>query len=68
MSAYAVCLSFPDGSLRVDANVSVSPLGSDRLGTRSEVKNVSGVRFLARAVGEPQIRTSATHLHKCGNT
>jgi aspartyl-tRNA(Asn)/glutamyl-tRNA(Gln) amidotransferase subunit B len=39
-----------DGSLRVDANVSVSPLGSDRLGTRSEVKNVSGVRFLARAV------------------
>ena len=43
---------FPDGSLRVDANVSVAPVDSNRLGTRSEVKNISGIRFLARAVGE----------------
>lgn len=41
-----------DGSLRVDANVSVSPEGSTSLGTRAEVKNVSGLRFLSRAIGE----------------
>ena len=41
-----------DGSLRVDANVSVSPEGSAGLGTRAEVKNVNGLRFLGRAIGE----------------
>ena len=41
-----------DGSLRVDANVSISPVGSTTLGTRAEVKNVNGLRFLSRAVGE----------------
>lgn len=41
-----------DGSLRVDANVSVSPEGSADLGTPAEVKNVNGLRFLSRAIGE----------------
>ncbi|WP_419846226.1 Asp-tRNA(Asn)/Glu-tRNA(Gln) amidotransferase subunit GatB [Candidatus Poriferisocius sp.] len=39
-----------EGSLRVDCNVSVRPLGSDRLGTRCEIKNVNSLRSLGRAV------------------
>ncbi|KAF0299679.1 Glutamyl-tRNA(Gln) amidotransferase subunit B, mitochondrial [Amphibalanus amphitrite] len=39
-----------EGALRVDANVSVRPAGSDQLGVRSEVKNIGSVRGVARAV------------------
>ena len=39
-----------EGSLRVDCNVSVRPLGSDRLGTRCEVKNVNSLRSMGRAI------------------
>ena len=39
-----------EGSLRVDANVSVRPVGSGELGTRCEIKNVNSLRSLGRAV------------------
>jgi aspartyl-tRNA(Asn)/glutamyl-tRNA(Gln) amidotransferase subunit B len=39
-----------EGSLRVDANVSVRPTGSDTLGTRCEVKNLNSLRSLTRAI------------------
>ncbi|MEM7272394.1 MAG: Asp-tRNA(Asn)/Glu-tRNA(Gln) amidotransferase subunit GatB [Actinomycetota bacterium] len=39
-----------EGSLRVDANVSVRPLGADELRTRCEIKNVNSLRSLGRAV------------------
>ena len=39
-----------EGSLRVDCNVSVRPLGSDRLGTRCEIKNVNSLRSMGRAI------------------
>src|SRR4051794_3286526 len=39
-----------EGSLRVDANVSVRPKGSDEYGTRCEVKNMNSLRSLGRAV------------------
>ena len=39
-----------EGSMRVDANVSVRPAGSDELRTRCEVKNVSSLRSLGRAI------------------
>ncbi len=39
-----------EGSLRVDANVSVRPAGSGRLGTRCEIKNVNSLRSLGRAI------------------
>jgi len=39
-----------EGSLRVDANVSVRPAGSDRFGTRAEIKNLNSVRSLVRAI------------------
>jgi len=38
------------GSLRCDANVSISPRGSGVLGTRSETKNVNSLRSVERAV------------------
>jgi aspartyl-tRNA(Asn)/glutamyl-tRNA(Gln) amidotransferase subunit B len=39
-----------EGSLRVDANVSVRPAGSDVLGTRCEIKNLNSLRSLGRAI------------------
>jgi aspartyl-tRNA(Asn)/glutamyl-tRNA(Gln) amidotransferase subunit B len=37
------------GSLRCDVNLSLKPLGSDELGTRSETKNVNSFRSVERA-------------------
>jgi aspartyl-tRNA(Asn)/glutamyl-tRNA(Gln) amidotransferase subunit B len=39
-----------EGSLRVDANVSVRPAGSADFGTRCEIKNLNSLRSLGRAV------------------
>jgi aspartyl-tRNA(Asn)/glutamyl-tRNA(Gln) amidotransferase subunit B len=39
-----------EGSFRCDANVSVRPKGSDRLGTRREIKNLNSFRFLQQAI------------------
>jgi aspartyl-tRNA(Asn)/glutamyl-tRNA(Gln) amidotransferase subunit B len=39
-----------EGSLRVDANVSVRPAGSDAFGTRCEVKNLNSLHSLGRAI------------------
>jgi aspartyl-tRNA(Asn)/glutamyl-tRNA(Gln) amidotransferase subunit B len=39
-----------EGSMRVDANVSVRPVGSTELRTRCEIKNVNSVRSLGRAI------------------
>jgi aspartyl-tRNA(Asn)/glutamyl-tRNA(Gln) amidotransferase subunit B len=39
-----------EGSLRVDANVSVRAGRTDALGTRCEIKNVNSLRSLARAI------------------
>ncbi|MGI8758331.1 MAG: Asp-tRNA(Asn)/Glu-tRNA(Gln) amidotransferase subunit GatB, partial [Acidimicrobiales bacterium] len=39
-----------EGSMRVDANVSVRPLGFSTLGTRCEVKNLNSTRSLARSI------------------
>ncbi|HVM03124.1 MAG TPA: Asp-tRNA(Asn)/Glu-tRNA(Gln) amidotransferase subunit GatB [Acidimicrobiales bacterium] len=39
-----------EGSLRVDANVSVRPAGEGALGTRCEIKNLNSLRSLSRAI------------------
>ena len=39
------------GTLRVDANVSVRPTGSDELRTRTEIKNMNSFNFIARGIG-----------------
>jgi aspartyl-tRNA(Asn)/glutamyl-tRNA(Gln) amidotransferase subunit B len=38
------------GSLRVDANISLMPEGSTTLGTRAEIKNINSFRFLKAAI------------------
>ena len=39
-----------EGSFRCDANVSVRQAGTEKLGTRAEIKNVNSFRFLERAI------------------
>ena len=39
-----------EGSLRVDVNLSVRPMGSEKLGVRTEMKNLNSMRSIARAV------------------
>ncbi len=39
-----------EGSMRIDANVSVRPQGSSELGTKVEVKNMNSLRSLTRAI------------------
>jgi aspartyl-tRNA(Asn)/glutamyl-tRNA(Gln) amidotransferase subunit B len=43
-------VNMDEGSLRADANVSLRPLGSDTLGTKTELKNMNSFRFLERGV------------------
>jgi aspartyl-tRNA(Asn)/glutamyl-tRNA(Gln) amidotransferase subunit B len=38
------------GSFRCDANISLRPVGSDTLGTRTETKNLNSFRFVAQAL------------------
>src|SRR6184192_3532213 len=38
------------GTLRVDANVSIRPVGSDELRTRWEIKNMNSFTFIARGI------------------
>jgi len=44
-----------EGSFRVDANVSVRPVGQEAFGTRCEIKNLNSFRFLERAI-ETEVR------------
>jgi len=39
-----------EGSMRFDANISVRPVGTTELGTRTEVKNVNSLRSLQRTI------------------
>jgi aspartyl-tRNA(Asn)/glutamyl-tRNA(Gln) amidotransferase subunit B len=43
-------VNMEEGSLRVDANVSVRPAGSSELGTKTELKNMNSFRFLQRGI------------------
>ena len=39
-----------EGSFRCDANVSVRPAGTEKLGTRCEIKNLNSFRFMEQAI------------------
>ncbi len=43
-------VNMEEGSLRVNANVSVRPAGSEELGTKTELKNMNSFRFLERGM------------------
>ena len=53
--AIVTCIGVCDGNLqegnfRCDANVSIRPKGSEKLGTRTETKNVNSFRFVEKAI------------------
>ena len=54
-----------EGSFRCDANVSLRPRGSDRLGTRTELKNLNSFRFVEKAI-EHEIERQAEVLEGGG--
>lgn len=56
-------VNMEEGSLRVDANVSVRPKGSDKLGTKVEIKNMNSFNFLRRAL-EYEIKRQIQLLEK----
>lgn len=39
-----------EGSLRCDVNVSVKPIGSQKMGNRCEVKNINSIKAIMRAI------------------
>jgi aspartyl-tRNA(Asn)/glutamyl-tRNA(Gln) amidotransferase subunit B len=43
-------VNMEEGSLRADANVSLRPAGTSKLGTKTELKNMNSFRFLERGV------------------
>jgi aspartyl-tRNA(Asn)/glutamyl-tRNA(Gln) amidotransferase subunit B len=49
------------GTLRVDANVSVRPAGSDELRTRCELKNMNSFRFVAQGIDAEVARQTALY-------
>ena len=48
-----------EGSLRCDANVSIRPVGSTELGTKTEIKNMNSFRSVLRAVESEIARQTA---------
>jgi aspartyl-tRNA(Asn)/glutamyl-tRNA(Gln) amidotransferase subunit B len=48
-------VNMEEGSLRVDANVSIRPAGQSELGTKTELKNMNSFRFLERGI-EAELR------------
>jgi aspartyl-tRNA(Asn)/glutamyl-tRNA(Gln) amidotransferase subunit B len=53
------------GSLRVDANISLMPEGSDVLGTRAEIKNLNSFKFIKKAL-ESEIERQTAALSEGG--
>ncbi len=39
-----------EGSFRCDANISVRPAGTEKLGTRTELKNINSFKFVEKAI------------------
>lgn len=39
-----------EGSMRCDVNISVRPAGSEALGTRTEIKNMNSIAYMAKAM------------------
>lgn len=45
-----------EGSLRADVNLSVRPVGADKLGTRTEMKNINSFKAITRAIAAERKR------------
>src|SRR4051795_6254153 len=58
-------VNMEEGSLRVDANVSIRPSGEATLGTKTELKNMNSFRFLERGI-EAEIARQLEIVHNDG--
>lgn len=54
-----------EGSFRCDVNISIRPQGSDKLGTRVELKNLNSFRFVQKAI-EVEVARQAAILDSGG--
>ncbi len=52
-------VNMDEGSLRCDANISIRPVGTATLGTKTELKNMNSFRFLERGVNAEIARQEA---------
>ena len=52
-------VNMEEGSLRIDANVSIRPAGEAVLGTKTELKNMNSFRFLERGIAAEIARQEA---------
>jgi aspartyl-tRNA(Asn)/glutamyl-tRNA(Gln) amidotransferase subunit B len=52
-------VNMEEGSLRCDANISIRPVGSDQLGTKTELKNMNSFRFIERGIDAEIARQTA---------
>jgi aspartyl-tRNA(Asn)/glutamyl-tRNA(Gln) amidotransferase subunit B len=52
-------VNMEEGSLRCDANVSIRPVGSTELGTKTELKNMNSFRFVMQGINAEIARQTA---------
>ncbi|HEU4656422.1 MAG TPA: Asp-tRNA(Asn)/Glu-tRNA(Gln) amidotransferase subunit GatB [Capillimicrobium sp.] len=52
-------VNMEEGSLRCDANISIRPVGSTELGTKTELKNMNSFRFIERGINAEVARQTA---------
>ncbi len=52
-------VNMEEGSLRCDANISIRPVGSHTLGTKTELKNMNSFRFIERGINAEIARQTA---------
>jgi aspartyl-tRNA(Asn)/glutamyl-tRNA(Gln) amidotransferase subunit B len=52
-------VNMEEGSLRCDANISIRPVGSTHLGTKTELKNMNSFRFIERGINAEIARQEA---------
>ncbi|MCQ3908474.1 MAG: Asp-tRNA(Asn)/Glu-tRNA(Gln) amidotransferase subunit GatB [Mycoplasmoidaceae bacterium] len=51
-----------DGSLRADVNISINPFGSDKYGTRVEIKNINSIANVGKAIEFEEARQASLYL------
>ena len=52
-------VNMEEGSLRCDANISIRPVGSTELGTKTELKNMNSFRYIERGIRAEVARQEA---------
>jgi aspartyl-tRNA(Asn)/glutamyl-tRNA(Gln) amidotransferase subunit B len=52
-------VNMEEGSLRCDANISIRPVGTAELGTKTELKNMNSFRFIERGIRAEVARQTA---------